>query len=302
MKVDFKGVMSIVNVTPDSFYSGSRALCDQQVVSAVQCAVAEGAKIVDLGAYSTRPGAEVVPVDVEFQRLDRAFAAVVGGFSSDSSDSSGALGTSDGGEAVDYSCAMGDGDFVSVGEGVVFSVDTFRAEVVERLYDRWGAFVVNDISAGELDPRMINTVGRLGLPYIAMHSKGDPKTMGSLTLYDDLVGEVYSFLEQKVLQCRAAGIEQVVVDPGFGFAKTVDHNFELLRGLSCFKKLEVPLLVGMSRKSFVWRTLGIKPGDALAGTVAMNWQALVAGADMLRVHDTLPAVELFKLYSKFNVE
>lgn len=299
MKVDFKGVMSIVNVTPDSFYSGSRAQSDRQVVDAVQCAVAEGAKIVDLGAYSTRPGADVVPVDVEFQRLDRAFAAAVGGFSS---GSLGVLGTSEGGEAVDYSCAMGDGDFVSVGEGVVFSIDTFRAEVVERLYDRWGAFVVNDISAGELDPRMIGTVGRLGLPYIAMHSKGDPKTMRSLTQYDDLVGEVYDFLEQKVLQCRAAGIEQVVVDPGFGFAKTVDHNFELLRGLSYFKKLEVPLLVGMSRKSFVWRTLGIKPGDALAGTVAMNWQALVAGADMLRVHDTLPAVELFKLYSKFNVE
>ncbi len=258
-------VMGIVNATPDSFFEGSRRQSDDEIARAVEQALDEGADMLDVGGYSSRPGADDVPESEEFARLDHALCLV--------REVAGA-------------------DFP-------LSVDTFRSGVVRRLYDRYGAFVVNDISAGELDPQMLRTVGELRLPYIAMHMRGTPQTMTSQTDYPaeggGVLGAVLRYFVQKVAQSREAGIVDLILDPGFGFAKSVSQNFELLRRMNELSVFGLPILAGLSRKSLIWRTLGVTPDEALNGTSVLNTEALRQGAAILRVHDVREAVETVRL-------
>lgn len=258
-------VMAIVNVTPDSFYADSRTMDETAIASRVEQVVCQGADMVDLGGYSTRPGAQDVAMDEELERLDRAFDVVK-----------------------------------RIAPDILISVDTFRSEVVERLYDKWGDFVVNDVTAGEADSEMITTVGRLRLPYIAMHSRGTPQTMQSMNQYDDVTHTVSEFFRAKIRECQSAGIEDLTLDPGFGFAKNLSQNFELLANLRPLCQLGRPLLVGLSRKSMIWRTLDVTPQDALGGTIALNWEALRQGAKILRVHDVTEAVQTVRLFEAFE--
>lgn len=263
-------VMAIVNVTPDSFFAGSRRQSEAEIVAAAERALLDGAGMIDLGGYSSRPGADEVSPEEEYRRLERGFETV---------------------RRV-------------VGEAFPLSVDTFRAEVVRRLYDRFGAFVVNDISAGELDPEMISTVGQLGLPYIAMHMRGTPQTMASMTDYSaeegGVSGAVMRYFGAKVAEVRAAGVKDLILDPGFGFAKTVEQNFELLGQMDKLSLFGCHVLAGLSRKSMIWRTLDTTPAEALNGTSVLNWEALRRGASILRVHDVREAVETVRLYAAYR--
>lgn len=264
-------VMGILNVTPDSFYAGSRRTTREAVEQRAREIVDEGAAIIDIGGYSSRPGADEVPVEEEWRRV--------------------ALGL----EAVRR-----------VAPGAAVSVDTFRSEMVERAVAEFGAVTVNDISAGELDPRMVPTVARLGVPYVAMHMQGDPRTMQSLTDYRrDIVTEVVDYFERRCGQLLAAGVSRarIILDPGFGFAKTLEQNYELLAGLHRLCALGYPVLAGVSRKSMIYRALDATPAESLAGTVALGWECLRQGASILRVHDVREAadtVRLFRLYEKMR--
>lgn len=258
-------VMAIVNLTPDSFFEGSRSQSDDQIRHSVQQAAQQGALIIDIGGYSSRPGAEHITTREEVRRLAGGFALLR-----------------------------------EVAPQAVVSVDTFRGEVVHRLYDEFGPFVVNDIGGGGLCADMIPTVARLGLPYIAMHMRGTPATMNTLTHYDDLVGEVKEALRSVAVAASEAGIEQLVLDPGFGFAKSVSQNFELLRRMDELSDLGYPILAGLSRKSMIWRTLNITPEQALPGTAMLNFEALGHGASILRVHDTDVGVQAVKLFGALH--
>lgn len=263
--------MAILNVTPDSFYDGSRTPGSDAVAQRVRDTAAQGASIIDVGGYSSRPGADEVPPEEEWRRV--------------------ALGV----EAVRR-----------LAPDLIVSVDTFRSEVAARAIERFGPLIVNDISAGELDPAMIPTVAGYGVPYIAMHMKGDPKTMQLQTAYRrDVTTEVVDYFAAKIAQLTAAGVrrEEIVLDPGFGFAKTVEQNYELLSGLHRLCALGYPVLAGLSRKSMIYRVLGTTPAESLAGTVALGWECLRQGAAILRVHDVREAadtVRLFKVYEQNN--
>lgn len=256
-------VMTIINVTPDSFYGGSRTPDRTAVAARIECAVGEGATILDIGGYSSRPGAEDVSVEQETARVLIGVEVVRERY-----------------------------------PDMVISIDTFRSAVVRAVVARWGACIVNDISAGELDPQMIPTVAELELPYIAMHMRGRPQTMQQQTDYHDVVTEVRGYFEQKMCELERAGVRDVILDPGFGFAKSVEQNYQLLRSLGDLGISGRPLLVGLSRKSMIYKVLGTTPEESLVGTVALNWEALRGGASILRVHDTREAVETVKLYEK----
>ena len=262
-------VMAIVNVTPDSFYAGSRNRTTEAIERRVLEAVGEGASILDVGGYSSRPGAAEVPVEEEWARVKAGVGAVR-----------------------------------RLAPAAVVSVDTFRSEVARRVLEEFGPVIINDISAGELDPPMLDVVARQGIPYVAMHMKGDPQTMQSLTEYRrDITTEVVSYFRTRVERLLAAGIrrEQIILDPGFGFAKTVDQNYELLSGLHRLCDLGFPVLAGLSRKSMIYKPLGITPEESLAGTVALGWECLRQGARILRVHDVREAadtVRLFRIYEQ----
>lgn len=258
-------VMTIVNVTPDSFYDGCRSFTEEEIERHVVRAIEEGADMLDVGGYSSRPNADDVAVDEEIARVGRAM------------------------KVIRRVCPQ-----------MVVSIDTFRAEVVRRIVDEWGACIVNDISAGELDPEMITTVARLGLPYVAMHMRGTPTTMQSMTDYGDIVDEVRTYFVQKISDLRKAGIEDIVIDPGFGFAKTLEQNYQLMSGLHRFGNLDAPILVGISRKSMIYNLLDTTPAEALNGTTALHLEALRQGAKILRVHDTREAVEVIKIYNQLN--
>ncbi|MCD8186153.1 MAG: dihydropteroate synthase [Rikenellaceae bacterium] len=258
-------VMGIVNVTPDSFFSGSRSTTGKQLRERIDRAVGEGAGILDVGGYSSRPGAAEVSPEEEFRRVEKALETI----------------------RTRYPDA-------------VVSLDTFRARVVEKIVSRYGAVIVNDISSGELDPEMIPTVARLNLPYLAMHMRGTPSTMQSLTDYQDVTAEVIRYFSLKLEGWVQAGIDDIILDPGFGFAKTVEQNFELLGRLSDLRILGRPLLAGISRKTMIWKTLGITPEEALNGTTALHWECLRQGAGILRAHDVRQAVEAVRLYQAFD--
>ena len=255
-------VMAIVNVTPDSFYAGSRTFDEDAVVRRVEQALAEGAAILDIGGYSSRPGAEEVTPAEEYTRIARGFEVLR-----------------------------------RISAEIPVSIDTFRAEVVQRLFDRFGPFIINDISGGELDPAMIATAARHGVPFVAMHMCGTPATMQQYAGYGDVADEVDAFFEKKLLQLQMAGVEQVILDPGFGFAKSTAQNYVLLGMLERFRRFGVPLLTGISRKSMIYKVLESKPEEALAGTCALHWEALRGGASILRTHDVREAADVIRLYN-----
>lgn len=261
-------VMAILNVTPDSFYADSRLSDGSDVERRVIEAVVEGATIIDVGGYSSRPGADEVCEDEEWRRV--------------------ALGV----EVVRR-----------LVPDMPVSVDTFRSSVAARAIETFGAVVINDISAGELDPEMLRVVAHYDVPYIAMHMKGDPRTMQSQTDYTpDVVSEVIAYFAARTQKMQAAGIrrEHIILDPGFGFAKTTEQNFSLLRNLHRLCALGFPVLAGVSRKSMIWRTLDVTPQEALAGSVALGWECLRQGATILRVHDVREAADTVNLFNAFQ--
>lgn len=258
-------VMGILNATPDSFFAGSRAQAEDALLAIAGQMLAEGATFLDVGGYSTRPGAADVS---EAEETDRVLGAV---------------------EAL-----------FKTFPNALISVDTFRASVAEKAV-RAGAGLVNDVAGGTLDPAMFETVVRLGVPYVLMHLRGTPLTMASLAHYEHVTLEVISELKEKVARLRALGVNDVILDPGFGFAKTPEHNDQLLRNLPAFRLFELPLLVGLSRKGSIWRRLGITPDEALNGTTVMNTAALLGGASILRVHDVKEAVEAVRLCQYLKV-
>ncbi|WP_460538719.1 dihydropteroate synthase [Echinicola sediminis] len=254
-------VMGILNVTPDSFFAKSRMAGDiSLLLSQAEKMVQEGAKILDLGGYSSRPGAEDVSPKSEMDRILPALKALKEKF-----------------------------------PDTLVSIDTFRHEVALAAAKE-GADIINDISGGELDPDMIPTVGKIKLPYICMHMRGNPATMQGKTEYNNIEKEILSFFNEKLNQCRKAGINDVIIDPGFGFAKTIEQNYRILKNLSYFTTIGQPILAGFSRKSMIYKTLNITPEEALNGTTALNMVALINGAKILRVHDVKEATETIKLY------
>ena len=257
-------VMAILNVTDDSFYAGSRNMEERAISERVVQAIEEGATIIDVGGYSTRPGAKDISLEEEWQRVERGIKCIM-----------------------------------DISEDIAISVDTFRSGVVERAVALVGDIIVNDISAGEADTRMVDVVAHHKLPYIAMHMRGTPQTMQSMTQYEEGICEsVCRYFTQRVEFLRQRGVNDIILDPGFGFAKSVEQNFELLGGLSSLSALGYPVLAGLSRKSMIYRVLDITPEESLAGTVALNWEALRQGASILRVHDVREARQVIELYNR----
>ena len=260
-------VMAIVNVTPDSFYAASRLANEEQVVQRVEQAVAEGASIIDIGGYSSRQGAADVPLEEEWRRVELGVRAVR-----------------------------------AVSAEVAVSVDTFRSEVAERALALDNHIIINDITAGCADPRIVDVVADAGAVFVAMHMRGTPATMQSLTDYEDVVAEVVEALQQRADALVERGIspERLILDPGFGFAKSAEQNFRLLAHLAKVCELGFPVLSGVSRKSMIYRTLGVTPEESLAGTTALNWESLRQGAIILRVHDVREAVQTVRLFEEFE--
>lgn len=260
--IDRPWVMGIINVTPDSFYSGSRVGDEQMLLERVHQMLDEGADVLDVGACSTRPGSQSVDAVGEMERLHWALNVIR-----------------------------------RVAPDSVISVDTYRADVAQRCVEEWGADIINDISGGTLDETMFSTVARLHVPYVLMHMRGTPATMASMTQYDNVAAEVLEWMARRIDQLRQMGVADVIADPGFGFAKTLEQNYELLAGLDAFHALEAPLLVGVSRKRMIYTPLNSDADHALNGTTVLNTLALERGAHILRVHDVRPAVEAVKLIS-----
>lgn len=249
-------VMGILNVTPDSFYSGSRMQTEADIAARARQILDEGASIIDIGAYSSRPQAEHISPEEEIKRLRVGL------------------------EIVNRNHP-----------GAVVSVDTFRAQVAEYCVKEHGVAIINDIAAGEMDAQMFETVAQLGVPYIMMHMQGTPQSMQREPHYENLLREVFLYFARKVQQLRNLGVKDIVIDPGFGFGKTLEHNYELMAHLEEFSIFELPLLAGVSRKSMIYSLLGGTPQDALNGTTVLDTIALMKGADILRVHDVREAVE-----------
>ena len=257
-------VMGVLNVTPDSFYDGGVYVSENDILCQVQSMIEEGATFIDIGGYSTRPGADEVSVEEETHRVCSAIEIILKSFSD-----------------------------------CLISVDTFRSEVAQKAIEK-GACIINDVSAGQLDENMLNTVAHLQVPYIMMHSRGNPQTMQSLTNYDDLIKDIIKFFSEIIHQAILLKINDLIIDPGFGFAKTLEQNYELLSQLNLLDILEKPILCGVSRKSMIYKTLNCTPKEALNGTTALNMIALDKGASILRVHDVKPAVECVKLHLKLK--
>lgn len=253
-------VMGILNVTPDSFYAGSRTQTEAEIVRRVKQIVSEGAAIIDIGAYSSRPNADNVSAREEMERL-----------------------------------RMGLKILFEIQPDAVVSVDTFRADVARMCVEEYGVAIINDIAAGEMDANMFHTVAALNVPYIMMHMQGTPQSMQQHPHYDNLLKEVFLYFARKVQQLRDLGVKDIILDPGFGFGKTMEHNYELLSHLEEFRIFELPLLVGVSRKSMIYRLLDITPLEALNGTTVLDTICLLKGADILRVHDVKEAVETVRI-------
>ena len=253
-------VMGILNITPDSFYAGSRMQTEAEITARAQQILDEGAGIIDIGAYSFRPNAENVSPHEEMERL-----------------------------------RMGLEILRKTHPGAVISVDTFRADVARMCVEEYGVAIINDIAAGEMDADMFRTVAELNVPYIMMHMQGTPQNMQKHPHYDNLLKEIFLYFAQKVQHLRDLGMKDIILDPGFGFGKTVEHNYELLAHLEEFRVFELPLLVGVSRKSMIYRLLGGTPQNALNGTTVLDTICLLKGADILRVHDVREAVETVKI-------
>lgn len=253
-------VMGIVNLTADSFYDGGKIKSDKDLLEKVEKMTAEGVDILDVGAYSSRPGAADIPMRDEWD-------AAIGGI-----------------EAI-----------IKHFPKAIISIDTFRTAVAKGALER-GASIINDVSAGNLDTGMFGLVSEVNVPYIMMHMKGNPQTMASLTTYDDLLSEIIDYFNAKIKQLRSKGVKDIIIDPGFGFAKTKEQSFELLNKLELLRILDVPMLCGVSRKSMIFKELESSPDQALNGTTALNMACLMNGASILRVHDVKEAKETIKLF------
>lgn len=252
-------VMGVLNVTPDSFYDGGKYKDEASILKQVEQMLNEGATFIDVGAYSSRPGADHVTIDEELNRILPIVNLILNEFPK-----------------------------------TLLSIDTFRSTIAKRSIEA-GAALINDISAGQLDNNMLKTIAELQVPYIMMHMRGTPQTMQSLTDYDNLVKDILFYFSERIAAARDLGIIDLIIDPGFGFAKTLEQNFELLNKLELFKMVEKPLLVGVSRKSMIYKTLETSAKDALNGTTVLNTIGLQKGASILRVHDVKEAVETIKL-------
>ena len=255
-------VMGVLNITPDSFYDGGRYKDAKSILNQTEKLISEGATFLDIGAYSSRPGADFISENEELKRI----VPVVELIQKNNPD-------------------------------VLISIDSFRAKVIRECVSA-GAVISNDISAGKLDPDMIKTVGELGVPYIMMHMRGTPQTMKNHTTYQHLINEIYAYFSKQIELARQHNITDIIIDPGFGFAKTLAQNYELLNQMEFFKNLNCPILTGVSRKSMIYKVLGCTAEEALNGTTALNMVALMNGACILRVHDVKEAVECIKLFNQ----
>lgn len=259
-------VMGIINVTPDSFFSGSRVSLPEQIAARASQMLEAGADMLDLGAYSTRPGAAEVSAEEEYSRLARGLEAIR-----------------------------------RVAPEAIVSIDTFRADVAARCVREWEADIINDVSGGLLDARMPQVAAELSVPVVVMHMRGTPATMQSLTDYgEDSTSAIIAELAERIQVFRSAGVADVIADPGFGFAKTLEQNYALMNSMRLLKALDAPLLVGISRKSMIFKPLGITPAEALPGTIALNMAALERGAMILRVHDVKEAVQTVKIFQMLH--
>ena len=258
-------VMGILNVTPDSFYAGSRGVTNGYILDRCQQILDEGASIIDIGAYSSRPNAQHISAEEEMSRLRTGLELIRKNHP----------------------------------EAIV-SVDTFRADIARMCVEEYGVAIINDISAGNMDEQMFPTIARLGVPYIIMHMKGTPQNMQENPQYDHFLKEIFYYFSEKVQKLRDLGAKDIIIDPGFGFGKTIEHNYELMNHLEEFHLFELPILVGISRKSMIYKLLGSNPEEALNGTTALNTIALTKGAHILRVHDVKEAVECVKIVQKMK--
>ena len=264
--IDRPMVMGIINITPDSFYAGSRLQVMDDILKQAEKMIKEGASFLDIGAQSSRPGSELLSADEELTRIGDAIAEIHRRFPE-----------------------------------TVISVDTFHSKVAAETVAA-GASLINDISAGFMDTRMLSLVASLQVPYICMHMKGTPQNMQQDIFYENIVTDVVDFFIERIASCKKAGIHDIIIDPGFGFGKTIAHNFTLLKNLSAFSIFENPLLLGISRKSTIYKTLGTTADQALNGTTVLNTIGIMNGANILRVHDVKEAVEAVTLVSRLNIE
>lgn len=253
-------VMGVLNITPDSFYKGSRVTEGKEILKIASDMLKNGADILDIGGYSSRPGAEVITAEEEKKRVLNAICLIHKEF-----------------------------------PDAILSIDTFRSDIAREAVVDCGASMVNDISGGEADKNMFSVIQELNIPYIIMHMKGKPENMQDNPVYDDVVAEILTWFGEKIVRLHSAGVKDIIVDPGFGFGKTVKHNFEILTRLGDFSITGLPLLAGLSRKSMIWKTLDVSPDEALNGTTVLNTIALFKGADILRVHDVREAVQAIRL-------
>lgn len=258
-------VMGILNVTPDSFYEGSRKQTETDIRNRIEEILQEGGRIIDLGGYSSRPDAQDVSPEEEMERLCLALRIL----------------------RDEYPKAM-------------VSVDTFRADIARRCVEEYGAAIINDISGGELDAAMFPTIADLHIPYIIMHMRGTPKTMQQHCDYQNLTADILLYFSKKIEQLHLMGVNDIIIDPGFGFSKTLEQNYELMRHLADFSLFEKPLLVGISRKSMIYKLLGGTPTESLNGTTVLNTYALLNGANILRVHDVKAAVEAVRIFKQLS--
>lgn len=264
LSLDHPRVMGILNATPDSFYAGSRCGNDETIIAnRARAIIEEGGDMIDVGAYSSRPDATDIPLEEEWQRLDRALSVIRGLY-----------------------------------PDAILSVDTFRAEIARRSVERHGVQIINDISGGELDKTMFETVASLHVPYILMHMRGTPQTMQQQTHYDNLMAEITEYFARRVDRLHQLGVSDIILDPGFGFSKTLDDNYLLMHRLHELQPLGLPILTGISRKSMIYKLLGSSPEESLTGTTVLNTIALMGGTHILRVHDVREAVETVKIVTK----
>jgi dihydropteroate synthase len=260
-------VMGVLNVTPDSFYDGGKYLSKKNILKRAAQILEEGGRIIDIGANSTHPGAKEISTEEELQRLIPAFKIVKANF-----------------------------------PDALLSLDTFRSSMAESIINQFGPCIINDISGGTMDVNMFETVARLRVPYVLMHIQGTPETMQKNPVYTDVVNEIVMLLSERLQQLKLLGVNDVIIDPGFGFGKSLVHNYELMNRLDSFKIFKLPLMIGVSRKAMIWKLLEISPQESLNGTTALNTLALLGGADILRVHDVKEAVEVCKIVSKLKSE
>lgn len=265
LDLTYPKVMGIINITLDSFYDGGRYISEESIVARINKMISEGCDMFDIGAYSSRPGALEVTEKDELQRLTNALSIIRNKF-----------------------------------PNIIISVDTFRSKIAKAVVEDFNVDIINDISAGDLDADMFETIAKLNVPYIIMHMQGIPENMQNNPQYKNIVKEIIMFFSKKVDQLKLLGVNDVIIDPGFGFGKTIDHNYQLLKYLDDFKIFELPILVGLSRKSMLCKVLGIEPENALNATSVANTLALDRGANILRVHDIKEAVETIKIYETFK--